>query len=263
MKKTTQGDLSKKLLKYGALSAAVMGLADANGQIEYTDVDPDVVLSSGELFAIDINGDSIDDYEIENTTGANTVIRPTAGNGFVGFAPSYAYPSNLAADVMVDENSPIVIDRGGTFYFNNCSFASDWCGGVVDGYAGLVFQIAGQTHYGWARLDIEAGRTTMTLKDFAYNATPGEAILTGQTLGVNEFSPIDFSYLVDSNNVLTMTSNEALENLKVYNVVGKEVMASSLSARNEQVDVSALSTGVYLAKVSIGSQSKTFKFVKR
>lgn len=54
MKKNTSTKLAKRLAKYGALSAAVLGVADASGQVTYTDVSPDLVLELGEVFDVDL-----------------------------------------------------------------------------------------------------------------------------------------------------------------------------------------------------------------
>ncbi|MDO7544514.1 MAG: hypothetical protein MUR41_01885, partial [Flavobacteriaceae bacterium] len=56
MKKNTSTKLAKRLAKYGALSAAVLGVADASGQVTYTDVSPDLVLELGDTFDIDFTG---------------------------------------------------------------------------------------------------------------------------------------------------------------------------------------------------------------
>ena len=56
MKKNTSTKLAKRLAKYGALSAAVLGVADASGQVTYTDVSPDLVLELGEAFDVDFTG---------------------------------------------------------------------------------------------------------------------------------------------------------------------------------------------------------------
>ena len=50
MKKTTSSKLSKQLAKYGALTAAILGVADASGQIVYTDVTPDFAGGGGDEF---------------------------------------------------------------------------------------------------------------------------------------------------------------------------------------------------------------------
>ncbi len=68
-----------------------------------------------------------------------------------------------------------------------------------EGYLALRFDIAGATHYGWARLSIPSA-SGFTLKDYAYNSVPDEGIFAGQTqcaipfaLAVND---------VDSNSVV-------------------------------------------------------------
>jgi hypothetical protein len=56
---------------------------------------------------------------------------------------------------------------------------------VMNRYLGLKFQINGQTHYGWARLSVTAGRfgPVVTLTGYAYETVPGHAIYIGQTSG--------------------------------------------------------------------------------
>jgi len=69
MKKITSKNLSKRLAQYGAMSAAVMAGADANGQVVYTDVDPDVTLQVGDAFSLDFEGDTFEDLSINNPDG--------------------------------------------------------------------------------------------------------------------------------------------------------------------------------------------------
>jgi hypothetical protein len=271
MKKTTKGDLSKKLLKYGALSAAVMGIADASGQIIYTDI-VDVTLSGeAQNYNFDLDNNGQPEYQLGNRLTGNVVLLPinAAGtavggdNGFVGFTTSgYNYPSNLVADVLVDSNSPNVIGAGGTMYFGNCDFSSQWCGGVTDGYLGLIFTIDGAIHYGWARLDVAAGRTSVTVKDYAYNSVAGESILTGQqTLGIADNTFNDFSYFVDTSKNLNMVSSKSLEEVTIFDLLGKEVKQVRLNSSRATVPVSDLNTGIYLAKATAEGQTKTFKIV--
>ena len=63
MTKTYTSKLSKKLAKYGALTAAIAGVADASGQIVYTDVTPDFVGTFGDEFFLDLNQDAINDFK--------------------------------------------------------------------------------------------------------------------------------------------------------------------------------------------------------
>ena len=269
MKKTTQGDLSKKLLKYGALSAAVMGIADASGQIIYTDI-ADITLTPGgtEFVNLDIDLNGVDDYQVANNgNGAfflpiNTAGTAVAGpNGFIGFNPSYAYPSNLASNVPVDSNNNIIGSAGTLFFGANCAYSSDWCGGVTDGYLGLVLDIAGSTHYGWVRMDLAADRSSLVIKDFAYNSVADESILTGQTLGVADNIFNDFSYFVDSSKNLNLVSSTPIENVKIHDLIGKELKNVTLNSSRASVSVSSLNAGIYLVSASAEGQTNTFKIL--
>jgi hypothetical protein len=46
-------------------------------------------------------------------------------------------------------------------------------------------------------------------------------------------------------------------------MLGQEVMSKNLYNQNEAIDINALNTGVYLAKVQINNAVETFKFVKK
>ncbi len=270
MKKTTQGDLSKKLLKYGALSAAIMGIADASGQIIYTDIADVTLLPGGPTFVnldIDVNG--VNDYQVVNNANGAFLLPITAAgtavggpNGFVGFAPSYAYPSNLPANATVDGNNNIIGSTGTLYFGVNCAYSSDWCGGVTDGYVGLVFDIGGATHFGWARLDLAVDRTSLVIKDFAYNSVAGESLLTGQqTLGIAVNTFDDFTYFVDHSKNLNLVSSTQIEEVTIFDLLGKEVKQLRLNSSRATVSISDLNPGIYLAKATAEGQVKTFKIL--
>src|SRR5215472_4240980 len=56
---------------------------------------------------------------------------------------------------------------------------------AMSGYLGMVFNLSGQKHYGWARLNstcfLGSDRVNAMLIGYAYNTIPGQAILAGQT----------------------------------------------------------------------------------
>jgi len=57
---------------------------------------------------------------------------------------------------------------------------------TTDRFLGMRFQINGETHYGWLRLSVQQrGRYTIvaTVNGFAYETTPNQSILAGQTSG--------------------------------------------------------------------------------
>jgi hypothetical protein len=67
------------------------------------------------------------------------------------------------------------------YFMNNAG--GQWAGGATDAYIGLAFDIGGSKHYGWARVDLTADAPeALTIKDFAYNISPGDPIKAGDTM---------------------------------------------------------------------------------
>jgi len=274
MKKTTSNNLSKRLVQYGALSAAALGVADAAGQIVYTDIDPDQVLNVGDVFDMDLVGNGLINFTVNNPDGLAggnaAIVFPSSGGAFVGItAGGYQYPALLAAGDAIDNASGYTSAgiRGDLNYYGCAYSNSQWCNTVVDGYLGVRFEnlMAGTTHYGWIRMDTDVnGSNLIVIKDYAINATPNEGILAGEIgLGINDSSFEGFNYLVDNNNNLELRASTAMESVVLHNVIGQEVLSQKLSNTNESISMASLNTGVYFATVSIEGNTKTVKIVKR
>ena len=88
-------------------------------------------------------------------------------------------------------------------------------------------------------------------------------VVTSQTLSTTDFNAINFNYFVDTQNMLNLSANENLEGLKVFNLLGQEVMSNALSNQSEVIDINGLTSGVYLAQVQINNSVESFKFVKK
>lgn len=268
MKKIT----SKKLLNYGAMSAAILGVANASGQIVFTDID-DVTMAPGDdAVLIDLDGNGSTDFSPENfdaAGGAGAVIFPgvnggvIATNGLIGTSSAgFTYPSNLAEGDVIDGTSPFILGDRGDLNFYSCAYSnSQFCGGVTDGYIGLVFDLDGNTHYGWVRVDVSADATAYTVKSFAYNSVADEAIMAGQTLSLEDNTIEGFSSFV-SDNVLTLNARTPLESVTIHNITGQEIISQKLSNTIETIDLNGLSTGVYIATVAVEGKLQAIKFVK-
>lgn len=274
MKKTTSKKLSNRLLQYGALSAAALGVADASGQIIYTDVDPDQVLNVGDEFAIDLLGQALTNFTVNNPDGLGggnaAIVFPSSGGAFVGItAGGYEYPALLAEGDMIDGASGFTTPgvRGDLNYYGCAYSNSQWCNAVVDGYLGVRFDnlIGGTTHYGWIRMDTDVnGSNVITVKDWAINATPDTGLMAGEVgLGLGESTFVGFSHFVDANNMLNLKAATSMDNVVLYNVLGQEVLTQKLSSTNESISLVSFETGIYIATVSIEGQTKSFKVVKR
>ena len=102
MKKITPQKLSKRLTQYGALSLAIAGVADASGQIIYTDINPDIG-GAGVTYQLDIDNDATPDFTIRNVSVGDGLgyvglgVLRVVGNGVLGISAGASnYPFALA-----------------------------------------------------------------------------------------------------------------------------------------------------------------------
>jgi len=82
-------------------------------------------------------------------------------------------------------------------------------------------------------------------------------------LGVDSFDSINFSYYPNPvTDVLNLSFNQEMGNVSVVNLLGQQVISKTLNAKQGKIDLSGLSKGAYLVKVTVGNQSKTIKVIK-
>lgn len=88
-------------------------------------------------------------------------------------------------------------------------------------------------------------------------------ITVQNTLSVNDFFKNGFS--ISPNPVKTvinlkMPLNVKIDEVKIYNLLGKEVYFNSILEK--QINISKLSNGIYLVKISSEGKTKTKRFIK-
>ncbi|MBN4084758.1 T9SS type A sorting domain-containing protein [Flavobacteriaceae bacterium AH-315-B10] len=63
--------------------------------------------------------------------------------------------------------------------------------------------------------------------------------------------------------ILTIETNQVIENIKIYNLLGQEVKNyNSKEFNNNKIDVSSLNSGLYIMKAEINGKTQSIKFVK-
>lgn len=85
--------------------------------------------------------------------------------------------------------------------------------------------------------------------------------VTAATLSVGDNVFQGFNHFVN-NNQLILNANKPMSNINLYNVLGQQVISKKLSKVNEKLDLSALNSGIYIVKVGIEGENKSFKIVK-
>lgn len=98
---------------------------------------------------------------------------------------------------------------------------------------------------------------------FDHNSVLIDNVVVDSALGVNDGSAIStLSHYVSANEI-ALRSAFPIQNVEIFNVLGQNVISQKLSNTNEVVSIASLNRGIYIAKVTVEGQSKSFKIVKR
>ena len=82
-------------------------------------------------------------------------------------------------------------------------------------------------------------------------------------LGNSSFESDGFkSYPNPLKNVMNLSYSKNISSITVLNLLGQEVLTKAINANQSQIDMSHLSTGTYLVKVTADDQVKTIKVIK-
>ena len=176
---------------------------DTSHPIVYTDVRPDQTFDkNGTSYHLDINNDGINDVDItygsrgqgsfcgnlksvwitiaplnQNETGNNNsnqvaVVQPDTVIDNAAFVWNDTSPQSLASKTTL-------CSAHGSDYHKTSTYYGLWRG-AVDKYIALRLHTATDIYYGWVRLDVVSSLNSFTIKDYAFNSIPNQAIVAGQ-----------------------------------------------------------------------------------
>ncbi len=258
MKKTTPQKLSKRLAQYSALSLAIAGLTDVNGQIIYTDIVGDSIYNSiDDEYVLNMDNAGNPEFIIFNGLGPEgyfLALDTRYNNSVLGYSNSYDGYASALNNMDIIGNSAVNWYSIGNQTMNYASGSYGQWETVVDKYLGLRFKIGANTHYGWVQLDVDQKGLNWTVKDYAYNATQtvpgfGDSIMAGQTvLGVddNELNKIK---IVALNKSIALFNLPQATNYKLYTMTGKKVLDGNIANNTYVIEANTLATGVYIIEL--------------
>jgi len=200
--KSTHQRLNMYALAAGAAGVSVLALAPtADAKIVYTPAHVSILGPRG-LYNLDFNHDGITDFTITNTTRSNTdqafwnlFVNCPQGNAVVGTFVYRGFPPDARAffaGAPIGPHEPFFSRDAklATFYYGGGGASShgNWLN-VTNRYLGMKFQIAGQTHYGWARLRVKVTKNPINiyaeLTGYAYETAADTPIVAGKTTGAD------------------------------------------------------------------------------
>jgi hypothetical protein len=193
-KSTRQKSLDPKLAAYCAASVAFLASGQkANaGTISYSGAeDITITATSGAptYYTLNLTGAGplaayTTNVEFEATTvlGSFLGLIDSAGGPQGVFDSTSNTEAALSSGTLISSAS--AFDGGGNAFLMGKSGKGangDW-NGVTNQYLGLTFTAGANTYYGWAELTFpDSSGTAATLEGWAYDYTPGEGILAGDT----------------------------------------------------------------------------------
>jgi len=203
----TSSELEQRLSKYVSTAAAT-GVAliafsqPTAAEIVYTPANQPI--NPNTVTKIDVNNDGIADFEIQDTVStaffsifARLFAIPIGNQNKIWGHTNYSrgYASALLPGFPIFAKGEFLPERGkmadlsflgGARPFGNETCSAAWAN-VHSRYLGLKFVINGETHFGWARLDVSCSLQDITvsalLTGYAYETVPNKAIRAGQKQG--------------------------------------------------------------------------------
>lgn len=292
MKNTsTPLNAGRKLAAYSSLAGSFLLLhSAAQGQINYTDLDPDESVFPLGAFDVDMddNGDvdftfSITTFTIPDffyTVSAGTVfydglfnvmkIYPAPGNGVVAYPISTTGGATLAyAEAL---NAGQEIDGGAAIYTNSNIYMGAFVSVVgypapgsnyqfyafgawpdkTNKYVGVKFEGDGNEYYGWVRCTVNDADLEVVLIDYAYNGSPEAMIEAGQMpTAINTLNP-DAMQVYSNGNMIYISDIQIQSSatVQVYDVQGKQVFNGNLDLNGMQIGLDNTATGVYTVRIA-------------
>lgn len=211
---------SFSLKAYTASAISFLALhREADCQVVYVDIDPDIILSEGgQVAELDLDQNGTIDFWFHNNSftfysvwfssyrlmqnilvgpeiEANYIAGETGeyGTAYGGVYTRY-YPYALEAGIKIDTTLNFYnyglqvmglasfLSIGGTFGGFNANWFGIFVDVTIDKYLGVKFRSESDSLcYGWIRCDVKDDGRTLVIKDYAYEMTPDYPIIAGDT----------------------------------------------------------------------------------
>lgn len=286
--KTTTTD-KKNLSKYTALAGAFLAGGAVNAQIQYVDINPDAVVDMANPFNLDMDGNSVDDFifGVGPIAGSGTYYGGLINFQYSGIGASVSAPnggvmgavsSQASVNIASALASSNLVDNAGNFLSNgvlgaqvnvvvtgaySTSFTQEMgnFGGQTDKFLGVKFDISGNNHYGWIRLDVAATWDGITVKDYAYNAVPDLELYAGQSVGLDDVSisqKVTVKPMLDGA-MINVTPDLMGGTIALIDMQGRTVQQFGITDINNSVSYNGLNSGIYMINIDANNEQMSHK----
>ena len=178
---------------------------------------------------------------------------------------SFEAPINTT---MVDVSTDFL---GGTLYDTEVALYEGACGSLTeiacDQDGGIVTQPTGYSYNSLiSDAPVTAGETYYVrvagYSDFDFGSFCLK-VSRKQELSNQDFNNTNLTHYPNPvKNILNLSYNQEISNVEVYNMLGQKVSATVIKANDAHIDMSNLSKGAYMVRVTSNDQVKTIKVIK-
>jgi hypothetical protein len=236
-----------------------------NGGLENwptTDTDPtDWTKAEGVTKSTDANTGSFSAKQTKDGTGGRINLTQNIPNTVIGesYTISFWYKIAPGAEKPVKMWSNFRDDTGGFIGGNDSDVIRtnlDVNGNAWTKYEATVIAPATSVKFWFEVRTFD--NTTVYWDDFSFFHNTTASVKNNAIVGFATYpNPV-------SNGILNISSaSESLKNLTIFNLLGKQVLSSSFSGVQSNVDVSSISVGIYILKVTEAGKTATKKLVVR
>lgn len=276
------------LKAYSATASSIVIGSFASAQnVQYTDVNPDVILTKDSLpYIVDFNNDTGPDMTFQvaffNGSGSSTYngipftfvyngsqagVQPGPLGGVqgqvIGSSSTFGVTALNSGDAISASNnfgsqSAALGVKGivtvPAFSFNYNINQGEFLG-VSEKFLGMKFSAGGNIHYGWVRLSLDTldpSGLKLTIHDYAYNSNPDQSINAGDMPGVGSISGVALEKKVTFKQfldriVVNVTPDLIGSELVLSDMSGKEIYSVEVEDVEVKAEYTNLNTGIYFA----------------
>ena len=169
--------------------------------------------------------------------------------------------NEINANAYAGEYANVVVTAGQNYQFRS-SVATDFLSISTD--AGITAAAGGTTPLTWTATTAGTVRFYINLLNCGTeNVNRTRSVICGPGLATDSFSSINFqSYPNPVKDILNLSYNKNITLVSVINLLGQEVLSIKNSANDAKIDMSGLTAGAYMVKISSDNEVKTIKVIK-
>ena len=180
-----------------------------------------------------------DTYQLTATTGY--------GDQYVRVWIDYNDDNEFSLDEIVVDNWIIAAGSAAGSYTDSIDF-------IIPDDAPLG------THRLRAKTNWQAGIPDDACEATQYGETEDYSVEIVESLSQNQNQIVNFNYRYKpSNDILKLNSDEVLKNIQIYSLIGQKIIDKNINSKTHEINLSSLSTTIYLIKVKSINGLKIFK----